>query len=58
MKLRKDCNLSLSEKLMGHSVTVGLDNHYLPVTNESLFDEFRNAIPELIIEESLYFQKF
>jgi len=52
MKLRKDCNLSLCEKLMGHSVTVGLDNHYLPATDEDLFNEFRKTIPELIIEES------
>jgi len=53
MKLRKDCNLSLSEKLMGHSVTVGLDNHYLPVTNEELFNEFRKTIPELSIDDAI-----
>jgi len=28
LKSRHDCNLSLSEKLMGHSVTIPLDNHY------------------------------
>ena len=52
MKLRKETNLSLCEKLMGHSVTIGLDNHYLPASNEELFNEFSKVIPELTIEES------
>jgi thymidylate synthase len=49
MKIRENTNLSLCEKLMGHSVTVSLDNHYLPVTKEQLFAEYKRAIPELTI---------
>lgn len=51
MKIRENTNLSLCEKLMGHSVTVSLDNHYLPVTKEQLFAEYKKAIPELTISD-------
>jgi len=51
MKLRNETNLSLCEKLMGHSVTIGLDNHYLPASNGEIFSEFRKAIPELTISD-------
>jgi integrase/recombinase XerD len=52
MKLRENVNLSLCEKLMGHSVTVALDNHYLPTTKEHLFSEYKKAVPNLTIDDS------
>lgn len=51
LKMREGMNLSVCEKLMGHSVTVALDNSYLPVTKDELFKEFEKAIPELTIRE-------
>jgi len=51
MKDRSNSNLSLCEKLMGHSVTIPLDNHYAPFSKEKLFEEFRKAIPELTISD-------
>ena len=52
MKTTKGINVNLAEKMMGHSVTIPLDNVYLDVLKEKLFAEFRKAIPELIIDES------
>jgi len=37
---------------MGHSVTIQLDNNYLPVSVERLFSEFKKAIPALTIDKS------
>ena len=51
-KLRENANISLVEKLMGHSVTIGLDNHYLPASKEKLFEEFQKNIPNLTINDS------
>ena len=51
MKDRSNSNLSLCEKLMGHSVTIPLDNNYAPFSKEKLFEEFRKAIPSLIISD-------
>lgn len=42
-------NISLAEKMMGHSVTVILDNVYLDPTIDQLFNEFKKAIHELTI---------
>jgi len=52
MKIEEKANISLVEKLMGHSVTVGLDNYYLPVSTEKLFEEFQKNIPNLTINDS------
>lgn len=52
LKTTSDMNISLAEKMMGHSVTVALDNVYLDPTVEQLFKEFKKAIPELTIDES------
>ena len=49
MKTRKDCNLSLCEKMIGHSTTIPMDNHYGTFTEEMLFEEYKKAIPELTI---------
>jgi len=51
LKSRHDCNLSLCEKLMGHSVTIPLDNHYGTFSIEQLFEEYKKAIPELSISK-------
>jgi len=51
MKMRDGCNLSICEKLMGHSTTIKLDNSYLPVSIEDLFKEFEKGIPFLTIGE-------
>jgi len=52
MKIQEKANISLVEKLMGHSVTVGLDNYYLPVSTEKLFEEFQKNIPDLTVNDS------
>ena len=51
LKSNENVNLSLSEKLMGHSVTVSLDNHYFDPTNENLFNEYLKALPQLLVAE-------
>ncbi len=51
LKSRHDSNLSLCEKMMGHSVTIPLDNHYAPFSIESMFKEYRKSIPELSISK-------
>jgi len=51
VKDRHDSNLSKSEKLMGHSVTIPLDNNYAPFSTEKLFEEYKKAIPELSISK-------
>jgi len=43
--------LSLCEKLMGHSTTIPLDNHYGTFSPESIFAEYKKAIPELSISQ-------
>jgi len=52
LKMRKDANLSLCEKLIGHSTTIPLDNYYLPAKKAELFEEFQKAIPELTISDT------
>ena len=44
-------NISLAERLMGHSQTIPLDNSYFKPVIEQLFDEYQKAIPQLIIDE-------
>lgn len=51
LKMREGMNLSVCEKLLGHSITISLDNSYLPVTKDELFKEFEKAIPDLTIRE-------
>lgn len=49
LKTTANMNISLAEKMMGHSVTVTMDNVYLDPTVKQLFNEFKKAIPELTI---------
>ena len=53
LKSNKEINLSISEKLLGHSTTVRLDNHYFKPELEQLYDEYKKAIPELVIDQSM-----
>ena len=53
LKSNREINLSISEKLMGHSTSIQLDNTYFKPSLEVMFDEYRKAIPELAIDESV-----
>jgi len=39
--------------MMGHSVTVQMDNVYLDPSVEQLFIEYKKAIPQLTIDETI-----
>lgn len=52
LKSNKEINLSISEKLLGHSTTVQLDNVYFKPTLEVMFAEYEKAIPDLVLNES------
>lgn len=51
LKSNRMVNISLAERLMGHSQTIPLDNSYFKPVLEQLFDEYQKAIPQLIIDE-------
>ena len=51
LKSNRLVNISLAEKLMGHSTTIPLDNSYFKPELEQLFDEYQKAIPQLIIDD-------
>jgi len=51
MKLDSEINSNIAEKILGHSVTHKLDNTYFVPSIDELFNEFKKAIPELIIGE-------
>ncbi|MDC4229919.1 MAG: site-specific integrase [Nitrosopumilus sp.] len=51
MKNNDQVNISLSEKLTGHSVTVPLDDSYHKPLLERLFSEYQKHIPQLVINE-------
>ena len=50
-------NISNIEKLMGHSVTVPLDNHYHKPKLETLFDEYKKHIHQLMIDDKFRLQE-
>ena len=52
MKTFDGININLAEKLMGHSVTIPLDNTYLNALKDKLFIEFKKVISELTIDNS------
>jgi len=54
LKTNNDVNSNIAEKLMGHRR--GLDGVYFKPTKEQCFKEFRKAIPELSISESVRLQ--
>jgi site-specific recombinase XerD len=51
LKSNRTANISLAERLMGHSRTIPLDNSYFKPVIEQLFDEYQKAIPDLLIDE-------
>jgi len=51
VKMSDNCNVSLAERLMGHSQSVKLDNSYFKPTIEQLFSEYLKALPELMVDE-------
>lgn len=51
LKINSEVNSNIAEKLMGHKR--GLDGVYFTPTKEQCFEEFKKAIPELTIDESL-----
>jgi len=53
LKSNREINLSISEKLLGHSTSVKLDNVYFKPVIEQLYDEYEKAIPELAIYDEL-----
>jgi len=52
LKSNSKININIAEKIMGHSTTIPLDNHYFKPTLEVMFDEYQKAIPDLVIDES------
>ena len=51
-KLKDNANISLVERLMGHSVSVQLDNHYFQPTIENLFAEYQKGMMDLTIDDT------
>jgi integrase len=52
LKSNNSVNSNLAEKMMGHSVTIQLDNSYLKPTIDRVFEEFVKIIPELTVDDS------
>jgi len=52
MKTTPQINSNLVEKMMGHSVSIPLDDSYLDASLDKLFDEFKKAIPYLTVDSS------
>jgi len=53
LKSNSKININIAEKLMGHSVSIPLDNHYFKPTLEVMFDEYQKAIPDLVIDQTM-----
>ena len=51
LKMNKEVNISIAEKLLGHSSSVQLDNVYFTPSKEQLFNEYQKAIPNLLLDE-------
>ena len=56
LKSNQNINISLAEKMMGHSITIPLDNVYFKPAIELMFDNYQKAIPELMIDDKYRFQ--
>ena len=52
LKSNSKINTNIAEKILGHSTSIPLDNHYFKPTLEVMFDEYQKAIPDLAIDES------
>lgn len=51
MKTGENVNISLVERMMGHSTTVKLDNSYFDPSVEQLFKEYLKGLPRLFVDE-------
>ena len=51
LKMNNEINISIAEKLLGHSSSVQLDNVYFTPSKEQLFNEYQKAIPDLLLDE-------
>lgn len=51
IKETEGINLSYAEKLMGHSVTIPLDNNYLDGAESKIFKEYQKALPNITIDD-------
>ena len=51
LKSNQKINIVLAERMLGHSVTIPLDNSYLDVTKDNLFAEYLKALQELYVDE-------
>jgi len=53
LKLDSEVNSNIAEKILGHSVSIPLDNTYFTPTLERIFAEFKKAIQELTIDPTI-----
>jgi integrase len=51
LKSKNDVNPNLAERLMGHSVSIALDNAYFRPSEQSLFETYQKIIPDLIMSD-------
>ena len=51
LRLNKKINLVIAERMIGHSTIIPLDNSYLDVSKENLFNEYLIALPEIYVDE-------
>jgi len=55
LKIDSDVNSNIAEKLLGHSVTIPMDNHYLtnddPRVVTACFNEYRKVMKDIVINQ-------
>jgi integrase len=56
LKSKSDINPSLAERLLGHSVSIRLDNAYFRPSESDLFATYQKIIPDLVIDEKYHLQ--
>ena len=52
LKSNSKINMSIAEKIFGHSASIPLDNHYFKPTLDVMFEEYQKAISDLVIDET------
>jgi len=56
LKSKSDINPNLAERLLGHSVSIRLDNAYFRPSEADLFATYQKIIPDLVIDEKYQLQ--
>lgn len=56
LKSKNDINPHIAERLLGHSVSIRLDNAYFRPSETMLFETYQKIIPDLIIDEKYQLQ--